>query len=121
MKNIIRLGAVFLLAIGIQSCYYDNPPELSFECEDVSFNTHVQPMLNASCATSSCHDGTYAPDLTEGNAWNALRGGYINLINAEESVLIHELATGSMPPGQRFSQDNIDIIQCWIESGGLNN
>ena len=121
----MRLGAILLLVIGLQSCYYDNPPELlPFDCEDVSFITHVQPILTNSCATTGCHNGTTVPDLRGENAWNKLREGYINLVNPEESILFRtvDFQENPMPPGgPKLSQTNIDIIQCWIEAGARNN
>ncbi|MDX1685495.1 MAG: hypothetical protein R3275_09675 [Saprospiraceae bacterium] len=126
MKQIIRLCAVFFLAIGIQSCYYDNPPELlPFDCEDVSYSTHVQPIFNNSCATNGCHDGTTPPDLRSESSLNELRSqGYINLVTPEESVLYKtvDFQENPMPPGgPKLSQTNIDIILCWIEAGARNN
>ena len=81
MRNKI-FKAAFLLGITVTifSCYKEYPPITNpFKPEEVSFNTHVVPILADKCATSECHDGTKHPDLRPENAYRELTmGGYYN-------------------------------------------
>ena len=126
MKNILIVFLMFGGLAIMQSCYYDHPPEpLPFECEDVSYSTHIQTIFINSCATNACHDGTKEPDLRKDVAWNELRsGGYINLLSPEESILYRtvEFRENPMPPGgPQISQINRELILCWLSEGALND
>lgn len=110
----------------LQSCFYDNPPELvPFDCADVSYSTHIQPIWDSKCATSGCHNGTREPNLLSAGSWNNLvGGGYIDLNVPTESRLYKSVTftENPMPPGgPKISPLEIEVIQCWIAEGGLNN
>lgn len=112
--------------ITLDSCYYDDPPEaLPFDCGEVSFSTHIVPILEASCATSGCHDGSRVPDLRANVSWNKLvSGGYVNLSVPEESTFFKtvEYIENPMPPGGiQLSELNRELILCWISEGALND
>jgi len=125
MKYIVKFAFVVVVALFMEACYYDNPPELlPFDCEDVSYSTHVMPIMVASCATSGCHDGTVPPDLRSEVSYNELKnGGFISLVNPDESTLFKTVdwQESPMPPGVKLTQTNIDIIYCWITEGAPNN
>lgn len=110
----------------LHSCFYDNPPDLvPFDCEDVSYVTHIQPIWDAKCATSGCHDGSREPLMTAEGGTNALvAGGYVNLAVPEESSLLKTVTfeQNPMPPGgPQLSTRDIEIIRCWLEVGAPNN
>lgn len=115
----------FLLGtlITISSCYYEYPPEtIPFDPEDVSYNTHVLPILAEKCATPLCHDGTKIPDLRAENAYRELSvGGYYNVTFPEESELYVVIDNGSMPPGGPLSETDKQLILAWIAKGALND
>jgi len=124
MRNI--LVTAFLFCGIFYSCYYDNPPEpLPIDPDQVSFRTHILPVLTKSCATSNCHDGTREPSLLEDVAWkNLTGGGYVNLVFPEESTLYRavDYRENPMPPGgPQLSQLNRDLILIWIEKGAPND
>ncbi|MBI5917003.1 MAG: hypothetical protein HY842_16655 [Bacteroidetes bacterium] len=92
---------------------------------DVSFADDVLPILNESCATSGCHvSGAQAPDLSAGNAFNALsNGGYLDVSNPESSVL-YEWVSGKRTPAMPISGADPTIsatILAWISQGAQNN
>lgn len=126
-----NLKGLLLLLLGmmalIYSCYYEYPPEpLPIEPEDVSFNTHVLPILATKCGTSQCHDGTKVPDLTTELAYNSLRsGGYLNLTFPHESLLYTSLNEGinglQMPPAGALSELEKELILVWITKGAPND
>ena len=116
------IGALLTL----ESCYYDDPPQpLPFDCHEVSYSTHIVPILEASCATSGCHDGSIVPDLTSDVSWNKIvSGGYVNLSVPEESSFFKtvEFIESPMPPGGiQLSALNRELILCWISEGALND
>lgn len=122
MKAVMTAASVLL----ISACYYDKPPVLiPFECDEVSYSTHIQPIWDNSCATSGCHNGTTEPNLSDGVSLNALlSGGYVNTLLPEESSLYHsvDFISNPMPPGgPKLSDQQIELILCWISEGAPNN
>lgn len=123
-------GFILLLCgmmIMLYSCYYEYPPApLPIEPDDVSFKTHILPLLVTKCATSSCHDGTKAPNLLAENAYNSLKsGGYYNLTFPNESILLVSVNEGIggllMPPAGALSQLEKDLLMVWIAKGAPND
>ena len=126
MKNVLLALTLLLGLFLMQSCYYDNPPEIAkIECSEVSYSTHIQPIFNASCATSGCHDGTREPNLKTSEGYNALRaGGFVNLTFPEESSLLKtvDFTENPMPPGgPKLPELERELILCWLMEGARNN
>lgn len=126
IKTISRLVLATAL-ISMLSCYYDNPPIAEpVNIEDISFSTHIIPILDSYCSTASCHDGTSEPNLLAEHAYNELLGGYVNRVIPEESVFYKSVAFESgadpMPPGGPQIPDlDQDLIRLWIVKGALND
>lgn len=126
-KTILAIAFLVGVIMAIQSCYYEYPPEPSpIEPEDVSFNTHILPVLVSKCATPECHDGTKKPDLREDNAYRELKsGGYCNTTFPKESKLYKSITEGIgglvMPPSGSLSAQDIDLIVIWMGKGAPND
>jgi hypothetical protein len=92
----------------------------------VFFATDIQPIFNASCNMSGCHDGAMAePNLTAANAYAAL-AGYINTSAPASSLIYTEvtLPAGSpaMPEsGTPLTSAQTAKILTWIQEGATNN
>lgn len=123
MKKIIPfiLAGGFLL---LSSCYYDSRdaadiPDVPVP-DDVSFAVDVQPILNR---CTQCHDGSPAPDMREGNSYNALVPAYVERGNAEGSLLYQNLPGVGHPfnPGFTLTAEEIATITGWINQGAENN
>jgi len=118
---------IIILFLGIFfSCYYDNPPEpLPIDPEQVSFKTHILPILENSCSTSNCHDGTREPNLLNEVAYkNLTAGGYVNLLFPKESSLYKavDFQENAMPPGgPQLPALDIELILIWIQKGAPND
>lgn len=125
MKNIFLVLICLYGLFSLQSCYYDNPPQLiPFECSDVSYSTHIIPIFESSCSTQGCHDGSHEPDLRSNLARNSLRsGGYLNTAIPEESKLWKsvDFIESDMPPGGKLPSLELELIMCWISEGALDN
>jgi hypothetical protein len=131
MKKILKLvskAAVITLMLSLSSCYYDEiveeiPPEIP-EDVVVSFETDIQPIFTASCA--SCHPTIAPPDLTVGNSYNSIiNDGYIVKGDPDASILYQTLITTNaqelMPPNNPLPNSEINKIKTWIERGALDN
>jgi hypothetical protein len=79
----------------------------------VSLNTNVFPIITANCAIPSCHGGAQQPLFT--NTSNVI---------ANASLIQNRTSSRSMPPassGIVLSQEQIDLISCWVDDGAPNN
>ena len=127
MWKYITFLCLLTALMAIQSCYKDYPPAIQeIDPTTVSYNTHIVPVLETSCSTSSCHDGTTEPNLTTPVAWTNLKsGGFINTTIPEESYLyksVSFLSGLSMPPGgPQIPEVDQKVILAWIQNGALNN
>ncbi len=127
MKRLLQIVLVSSLSLLCFSCYYDElPEELDTITEipdeqEVSFSNDIQPIFSANC--TGCHDGNIAsPDLTEGNAYNAIVPDYVLAGDADNSDLFNK------SPGKDhqdvffvLSNDEFALIKTWIDRGADNN
>lgn len=126
-KIISTIILLFGMMFTIYSCYYEYPPlPLPIEPDDVSFNTHILPILVAKCSTPECHDGTKKPNLLAEQAYTSLKsGGYLNVTFPKESILYVSLEQGigglQMPPAGSLSQLEKELILVWIGKGAPND
>lgn len=131
MKNIKIIQVLSILLVFstwvLTGCYKDVtlPKVEEVVTTPVSYSSDLQPIWNAKCATSGCHNaGGKAPNLTAGNSYNALKaGGYINTANPSQSEL-YLWMTGKrgtpMPLSGPVPADNA-LVLAWIQQGALNN
>lgn len=132
--SINRMFPLVLLLIifffGFQSCYKVTTLVLNEGTEvtqEVSLAKDIQPIFNDGCGISGCHNsGGIKPNLSEGDAYNALSGGgYLNLGSPEESELYLWLSgqrATAMPPSGPSNPSNINqLVLAWIKQGANNN
>lgn len=112
MKKLLLLLSGFFLF----GCAMDNEEELAnkMPCGEVSFATDIQPIIQTNCAVSGCHvPGTGLPDYTDKQVIFSLA----NKIKTYTSQRI-------MPPadsGIILTQEEIDLIACWVDDGAQDN
>jgi hypothetical protein len=70
----------------------------------------IKSIINANCATSSCHGGRVSPDLR--NNQN---------IQSNATRIATLTANGSMPPLGELSNNQIKEIACWVSDGAPIN
>lgn len=117
----------------VAGCDDDNP----VESEDVRLAEVQSDVFNPSCAVSGCHAGDNSPadlDLSEGVAYdnivNVASTEVPSLMlvepgNAEDSYLFIKitgddriaLGTFQMPIGGELTEEQIDLVEEWIEAG----
>jgi hypothetical protein len=77
---------------------------------NTSWSNHILPLMITYCALDGCHDGGDKPDLSiYSNA-----KFYANLIKTKT-------IDRSMPFEDTLTQEQIDIISCWVDDGALDN
>lgn len=77
----------------------------------VSYETQIKPILQTNCIKSGCHDG--GGSLPN---WSNLATVQSNASNIKTKVL-----NGSMPKDGTLTQQQKDLIACWVDDGALDN
>ncbi|WP_166964567.1 hypothetical protein [Yeosuana marina] len=68
----------------------------------------IKPIIDNNCV--SCHNGSQFPDL------RTYQGVSVNSEIVKEQVI-----NRTMPIGGVLSNEEINLIKCWVENGSLNN
>ena len=76
----------------------------------VSFQQQVKAIIDGNCATANCHVGRGRTDLTQ---WS--------VIQANSEDIKSRILSGNMPKTGTLTQNEIDLIVCWIDDGAINN
>ncbi len=98
------------------SCvYHDSSIEeepLPNNCEDriVSWQEDILPIIEQSCAVSGCHNGISRVDF---RSYNSAKSNAADIRDMTKDR--------SMPFDSTLPQDQIDLIECWVNNGALNN
>lgn len=149
MKSIVIQSIVLIFLLGIfSSCdknYVEPKPVIpgpagstgatgTTEVWNISFNNWILPNIfnNASknCAQSSCHGGTFKPNLTAANAYNslfetALTGKPVDTVaNAgapENNLLYQKVKSGGSMNDKLPQASYADSILLWLQQGAKNN
>lgn len=105
MKRIAPLifGLIFL------SCSYNSFEEIA-ACETISFSEDISPIIQSNCAIPGCHAGVQSPDLRN-----------FNNIQSNASKIKRLTKNRTMPLTGSLTQQQIDNIACWVDSGAPDN
>lgn len=78
----------------------------------VSFENQIQPIINTKCAIIGCHNGD-----------NGANRNFTVLSNVQASASNIKIRTGnrSMPTIGSLTQNEIDLIACWVDDGAADN
>ncbi|WP_299896499.1 cytochrome c [uncultured Aquimarina sp.] len=114
MKSFSKIKLICLLAVSIfYSCETNVEEEtVAIEvCDDeISFSSDIKPIINNDCIRCHGGSGNQAPDLTT----------FENISNNANRVR-REVVNRTMPLGGSLSNNEIELIRCWIDNGALNN
>ncbi len=106
----------------------DSPSNIIFPISKVSYQVHVQPLFNQTCALSGCHgDGSQTSILRLTNYDNLMYGGALVIVRnqPDQSTLVMRIEGRigeRMPLNRRaLNQNQINGIRAWIGEGALNN
>lgn len=87
------------------------------ECtEQITYTSNVKAVMDASCATSGCHNAQTKADGIDLSTYSEVRDESSN--NRFMGSMRHESGFDRMPEGaQKLSDDVLDMIACWISNG----
>ena len=78
-------------------------------CDNITFSVNVKPILDSNCI--QCHSaGGNFPNLTD-----------INIVIQNANRIKSEVVSREMPKNGSLTQEEIDIISCWVDAGAINN
>jgi len=78
----------------------------------VSFDTQIKPIINTKCALSGCHNG----DNGANRNWTVFSNVKANAANIKTLT-----GNRTMPQTGSLTQDQIDLIACWVDDGAKDN
>ena len=77
----------------------------------ISFQQSVSPIIMNSCAITGCHNGTNnLPNFT-----------LFGPVQANAAMIKTRTQSGNMPKTGTLTQNEKDLIVCWVDDGALNN
>ncbi|MAZ01061.1 MAG: hypothetical protein CMP58_02570 [Flavobacteriales bacterium] len=122
-KMKFKILYIILFIIFFNSC--DRETEIDDVCDNVSFINDVAPIIYNKCV--SCHSvgqtaesagifGSLNNNEVYYNTVFAIKDIIISLVNSNDPNIV-------MPPtaGSQLNQNQIQIIQCWIDNGAIEN
>ncbi len=115
MKNNLKFKNILVLIISITffSCetnVEEEPDTIAEELCDsaISFTASIKSIFDNNCI--ECHGGNRFPDLRT----------HQGISNSAEIVKA-QVVNRTMPQGGSLTNDQIELIRCWIDNGALNN
>lgn len=77
----------------------------------VSYQTEIRPILQVNCIKSGCHDGgSSLPN------WSNL-----STVQSRAATIKSMVQSGAMPKDGTLTQQQKDLIACWVDDGALDN
>ena len=113
MKNFLNFLVTICILFFITSCennaLEEEIPE-GFVCTtDVSYTNDINPLFTQKC--SPCHiGGGQFPDLTTYES-----------VSQNADAIKAQTQSGNMPKEGMLTQDQIDLIACWVDNGAFDN
>jgi hypothetical protein len=121
MRPVIFVTISLIIALSFTSCEkkYFKPLPVDPNVP-VSFKGEIEPLFEAKCALSGCHNGAVSPNLSKDKCYASLmEGGYVDTLKPDESLLMIKLNT-NMPP-QKLPPSDINKVLSWIKQGAKEN
>lgn len=119
LKSSAISASAFLLIFGFQvSCVDHNFPAYVCPDTEVSYLEDVKPIVETKCAISGCHNGSLGAERN----WSDFETFQHNAQNGHvKNYVINRIMPLAESPNGPLSQDQINIIACWIDEGAPNN
>jgi len=118
-KKVLQFLVLFATTLILSSCTKDKLKEQEGNCNgDVAYSNHIKQIIDSSCAYSGCHDGG-----------GGAPGNYTTYEKLEfflDDLFINRtIDVRDMPPNyavgpKSLSQEDIDLLLCWIENDFKN-
>ncbi len=118
-----------ILSTSVQSCYYDNEADIygtvstgNCDTTNAKFAAFVQPLMNAQCATSGCHNASTASAGANLSTYTATKTYITNNKAFFLGSIKHTTGYSQMPKGaSKMAACDITKLETWINAGMLNN
>lgn len=127
-KVLVAIAALFIF--NYCNNISTNPDDIVFPEENVSYKSHVEPIIKINCARSNCHGQLTAPNAAPMWSYNELMYNPLNLgliqkYFPDESRLIQIIENKVYHAGNPYYNwlinDNQNAgLRQWIEEGALN-
>lgn len=103
------------LATGLYTIKVTDAEGCSISLEDqvisgVSYSVSISNIISQNCAVSGCHAGSQSPDFRQ----------FSNIQSNAGRIKIRT-QNKTMPKNGSLTQEEIDLIACWVDDGALNN
>jgi len=124
MKKLLFILAV--LFILMSACTYDNLDEPTF-CDAISatYDSNVKAIIDASCAYAGCHLNNLA--IGDYSTYSGMLSRLDNGLIEDRVITQKDNPSIGMPPDYAMNgpidltQEELDIITCWLEAGHPEN
>ncbi len=121
---------VFIFSLMLFGCKDEgtNIDGIAIPDSNISYQAHIQPIFDAKCNSSGCHDdATHQAGLSL-TSWQKATSDFSIIFpgNPEASRLVLSIEGRSpypMPPPGRYplTQNQINAIRTWVKEGAKNN
>lgn len=100
----------FIIASSCESHIEEDYDEIvSLGCDpSTSFINQIKPIIDSNCL--GCHNGSQFPDLRTYNS-----------ISNNSEIIKEQVINRTMPIGGALTNEEIELISCWIDNGTQNN
>lgn len=107
-----RFLCFFICIVLLLACDSQEPekPEEIVDCNVITWQNDILPLMKSSCATSGCHDGITRLDWSN-----------YDLVKKYSATIKSRTKSRNMPVDGSLTQKEIDMIACWVDNGALNN
>lgn len=103
-----------------------SPEQIQFPAQNVSYQQHVKPLLELTCAFSGCHDSETAAAGVDVTGYFQLtsRAGLI-IPGKPDNSLLNQILEGKqghvLTFQRRISEAQKRGVRQWVQEGALNN
>ena len=113
-KYLILFGCIMFL-VNLSSCTRDKVEKITSTCvATITYDQHIQLLLDNNCNASGCHNSNSSNgDFTSYDRISKYFNGtklYQRVINLK-----------NMPSNAELTTENLELFNCWIEGGYLEN
>lgn len=105
----------FLLLLLIFSCQHEE----FIQCNQVvTYENQIKPIIDASCAYSGCHDGISASP-GDYSSYSGIGAAMYNGLLEKRTVDIRDMPPVNSLGPKILSEEEMNLVKCWIEQGYL--
>lgn len=116
----ILIAVVFILTWF--SCKHPSPEPVA---PNISFKENVLPLIIGNCSAIGCHPAV-GGEFSLATYNDVITNGKIIAGNSEKSILVQRIKDTGVnrmpkPPDNPLTQDQIKIIELWVNQGAFDN